>query len=969
MSTRSAPTLIAASAVAALVATTLVATSASAAPTTFIVDTLSDNPADGLTLREAIDDANSNAGADTIEFTNGLTGTITLTAGELESTDDLTIVGPGPDASDLTIDGDGASRVLLSSTAGISLSLDGLTIANGQVIGSGGGVAFGGGGENLTIKDVAFNNNAASGQGGGLWVANPGSPIVDISGATFDSNRAGNAGGGLYLADAAGTGEFDLSGNLFIGNESVTSNGGGAFITAPARDVFVRDSLFSNNAATTANAGGLWADGGQVMVTDSTLSGNTAGSSFGGATINANATDAIVRDTIFESNVAMDSGAGNVSAPGNVELDGVVVRDHTSPGTAGLQVTAFGDLDVYRSTFFDNDGDFIAALQVSGPMNFTIRESTFEKNDGGIGGAVSVSGVGLTLVERSTFFQNTADPVAGQGGALRSSGGVNVEVDNSTFTENTAFDGGAIYGAGGTAIDLDHVTIVDNTATGEGGGVYVGPGGNIDMWNSIVSDNTAPSFPDVNDATLDIEHSILGDSGGIVLNGTNYLVGIDPDLGPLRDNGGPTQTMMPELASPAIDSGMDRPIIPAGYSDQRGWVRSGIDPDMGAVEVFNDHNQIWVPTTPARFVDTRATGATVDDQNEANGAFVAGEERKIPFAGRGDVPADAVGVVANITAVSPGGNGFITAHACVAPRPNAASLNYTARVNLGNEIILGLDNGEACIYSSGDTQITVDVVGYISPWSRYQAVEPARYADTRANGVTFDGQSQAGGTPGADMQLTVDVAGRGDVPANAKTVAMYVAAISPGGNGFVTVWDCATNRPLASSLNHVAGVNRGNEVIAQVSADGEVCFYTSADVHLTVDVVGYVAAVTNFSALDTPSRLLDTRASGITADGQSQAGGIVAAGDEVELIVAGRVGIPGLATTATVNITAVNPSAAGFITVYDCVSQPLASSLNYVPGVNGGNEIIAEVNANGRMCLFTSAATHLTADITGYTSL
>ena len=68
------------------------------------------------------------------------------------------------------------------------------------------------------------------------------------------------------------------------------------------------------------------------------------------------------------------------------------------------------------------------------------------------------------------------------------------------------------------------------------------------------------------------------------------------------------------------------------------------------------------------------------------------------------------------------------------------------------------------------------------------------------------------------------------------------------------------------------------------------------------------------------------------------------------------------------NITAVNPSERGFVAVHPCVpTLPTASSLNYSgAGAVVGNELVAKVSAAGTVCLFTSADTHLTVDVTGY---
>lgn len=75
------------------------------------------------------------------------------------------------------------------------------------------------------------------------------------------------------------------------------------------------------------------------------------------------------------------------------------------------------------------------------------------------------------------------------------------------------------------------------------------------------------------------------------------------------------------------------------------------------------------------------------------------------------------------------------------------------------------------------------------------------------------------------------------------------------------------------------------------------------------------------------------------------------------------------ATSVNINVTAVAASARGFVTVFPCGEQPLAASLNYVPGVNGGNDLIAGLDADGGLCVFNLSETHLTIDVAGYTTL
>jgi hypothetical protein len=172
--------------------------------------------------------------------------------------------------------------------------------------------------------------------------------------------------------------------------------------------------------------------------------------------------------------------------------------------------------------------------------------------------------------------------------------------------------------------------------------------------------------------------------------------------------------------------------------------------------------------------------------------------------------------------------------------------------------------------------------------------------------------------------------------------------------------------PNASSLNFVAGVNRANELIAPVNADGELCLFTSSPVDLVVDVVGYIPQGSSFNPL-VPRRFLDTRSTGETVDGLAQGAGRRAADSQVELQVAGRPGVPADATAVVVNVTAAAPETRGFVTVHPCVDpRPNASSLNYVAGVNGANELIARLDADGKLCLYTNQSIDLIVDVVGW---
>ena len=376
---------------------------------------------------------------------------------------------------------------------------------------------------------------------------------------------------------------------------------------------------------------------------------------------------------------------------------------------------------------------------------------------------------------------------------------------------------------------------------------------------------------------------------------------------------------------------------------------------------------LFTELDPARFVDTRPNGETIDDRFVANGERLAGDTLSVEFAGRGGVPADARGVIVNLTAARPADVGFVTAFACDDEQPLASSLNFAAQSNVANEVIVSLDSlGSACFFTSVDMHVVIDVVGYVAADSLYRAVEPARFLDTRTNGqVTVDGESEGLGRVEADTDILVTIAGRADVPDPISAVVVNVTAVGAERTGYVTVHACESEVPFAASLNYVAGVNRGNEVVVPVDGDGDICLYTSEPVHLTADVVGYVPLGSDLEST-LPSRLFDSRPTGQTVDGIDEATGMVAADSSVRIQVASRAGVPAQATAAVMNITTVQPDGTGFVTVWPCsIERPTVSSVNHIDLVNGGNEIIAKLDVSGGVCIYASNDTHLTVDVTG----
>src|SRR5262249_34799611 len=123
-------------------------------PSTFTVLNLLDSGPDSL--RAAVAAANAHPGADTIDFAT--TGTIALTSGRLVISDSLTTTGPG--AGQLTVSGNQASRVF-DITGAPTVTIAGLTVANGWSWDSGGGISMAGG--TVTLANCTVSGNATGG--------------------------------------------------------------------------------------------------------------------------------------------------------------------------------------------------------------------------------------------------------------------------------------------------------------------------------------------------------------------------------------------------------------------------------------------------------------------------------------------------------------------------------------------------------------------------------------------------------------------------------------------------------------------------------------------------------------------------------------------------------------------------------------------------------------------------------------
>lgn len=394
-----------------------------------------------------------------------------------------------------------------------------------------------------------------------------------------------------------------------------------------------------------------------------------------------------------------------------------------------------------------------------------------------------------------------------------------------------------------------------------------------------------------------------------------------------------------------------------------------VDDVMGAGRVIIDSGANERPRTfsPLRLLDTRGQ-ATVDGDFSGGGPIADGEIVRVRVAGRAGIPADASGAIVNVTIVRPDKKGFATVFPCGNTVPTASTVNYRVDETRANAAVVALsDDGDVCVFTLQRSHIVIDATGYSAAETAISTRTPIRLLDTREAGETFDGLFVADGRRGARSVTRLQVGGRSSIPAG-RTALVNVTVVNPLANGFVTVWDCNGPIPNASNVNYVAGQTVANGAVVAVAASNEICLFTLSDVHLVVDLSGTVGVAARVE-LDSPARMIDTRSTGQTIDGQSAAGGRIGAFEVVEVPIAGRGQVPASARTVALNLTVVRPSAGGFATLFPCDGEPpTVSNVNYRHGANTANNAISELSATGSICYVANVETDVVIDVAGWVS-
>jgi predicted outer membrane repeat protein len=552
------------------------------------VNTLTDTsfPGDGLcSLRDALLNANGDidlsggdcaagSGPDTITFS--VTGIISLTQVPATPTHALPtitsdVILSGPGAANLTIRVFANSVGVFAVGPGGTLTLTGLTVADGLTTGSGGGI-FNNGGV-VTVANSIFHNNRASNHGGAIYS----NGMLTVSDSTFNANTTDANGGGLYCtcsffsnnitfannqADGDGGAIYAAGGltaarNAFTGNSA--GGNGGALYTAGGSDI--ANGAFTSNSAGGFGGGIYTTPSLIVSVTNSTFMTNTAG--FGGAIFNDEATSLSITDSSFSGNSASVSGGGLFNNDGYITLTSGHLSGNNA-GALGGGIYGFGNTTVISSTLSGNSANRGGGIYNDEGLGIT--DSLLVTNTATLdGGGIYIGTDAGFSVANSTLSANAA--TRNGGGFFHSSGASSGLLANVTFYGNGAASGGNIFSENAGVVVSRTLIAYSTSGANCAGPVAVADGGyNVQTANQSCG-NTIPS------------HASTASFCSL--------------LDPLQYNGGPTQThalrgvpsepLCPSGGNPAINS---VPLASCALpTDQRGAARPhGPACDIGAYE-------------------------------------------------------------------------------------------------------------------------------------------------------------------------------------------------------------------------------------------------------------------------------------------------------------------------------------------------------------------------------------------------
>jgi hypothetical protein len=457
----------------------------------------------------------------------------------------MSIIGPGSAALTVRRDTGGDYRIFFTNNRAVTISgmtitngktADGAAGGNGDSAASGGGILVAGGVVNLSDLVITDNRTGRGGDslGGGTELAGSGgfggglsgSGSLTMNNCVVSNNIAGNGGTGGGGGGGGGWGGgMDLGGAVILTNVAVTGNRSGDSGSGPGGGLSRANSGYGGGIVSSAN----------LTMTNVTISNNVVGKTFGGDAGEGGGLK------IFSGSVTMTNSTVSNNRSGTGAVFG-------ARGGVGGGIANSGTLTVVNSTINGN---------ATGDSDTTSSGTS----GGGIFSSFTLNVQNTTISGNSTGASSSS---SGLGGGISAS---LATISNCTITGNTAFNGN------GSGVSGTSSTKVRNT-------IIAGNPGNSEVRGTLSSQGR--NLIGKSDGTNGFTNGINGDQVGTLGSPLN------PQLGSLANNGGPTMTHALLTSSPALDAG-DNCVTQAAHcgdasivqltSDQRGFNRIVDGPD------------------------------------------------------------------------------------------------------------------------------------------------------------------------------------------------------------------------------------------------------------------------------------------------------------------------------------------------------------------------------------------------------
>jgi hypothetical protein len=377
-----------------------------------------------------------------------------------------------------------------------------------------------------------------------IWVVNNTSDSG--AGSLRDIVSLTQSGDTVEFASSLNGETITLTSDAININDSITITGPGASeLTISGNN---NSEIFSTASSTTVTISGLSLTNGNGV--------DHATNSFGAGAVDNFGILAVLNCNIFGNTTQASGGGIENQSGGTLTVSNCMITNNSAPDNAGGGIASFtGTVTITSSSISGNSAglsgggianDSNPNNPSTGPGTLTVIDSTISNNTGLVGGINNPNGGTLTM-------------------------------KNSTISGNQATDtthGGGIENGVGSTATITNCTISGNSTSGNGGGINnsASSTGVVNLWNTIVAGNTATSGGNDCDGKINsLGHNLVQSTTGVSGLVDTDQQGVNPTLGVLANNGGPTETLALLPGSPAIDGGDDSVLTdPVFTTDQRG---------------------------------------------------------------------------------------------------------------------------------------------------------------------------------------------------------------------------------------------------------------------------------------------------------------------------------------------------------------------------------------------------------------